>query len=40
MGMPVRLVVSEKTGDRVEWKERGEDKTELVPVEEAVKRLV
>lgn len=39
IGIPVRLVVSEKTGSRVEWKERGKEKTELIFLEEAIKRL-
>ena len=39
LGIPVRLVVSEKTGDKIEWKERAEEKTELVSVEEAIERL-
>jgi prolyl-tRNA synthetase len=30
MGIPYRLVVSEKTGDKIEIKKRGEDKTELI----------
>ena len=30
MGIPVRLVVSEKTGDKIEYKERNSDKTELL----------
>lgn len=39
VGIPVRLVVSGKTGDKVEWKERASDKTELISVEEVLKRL-
>lgn len=39
IGIPVRLVVSEKTGDKVEWKERGGQMAELVSVEGVVKRL-
>jgi prolyl-tRNA synthetase len=39
LGMPVRLVVSEKTGDKIEWKERTSDKTELLSVEEVIERL-
>ena len=30
IGIPVRLVVSEKTGDKIEYKERNSDKTELL----------
>ncbi|MBI4059367.1 proline--tRNA ligase [Candidatus Microgenomates bacterium] len=40
IGIPVRLVVSAKTGDQVEWKNRGEEKTELISIEEAIKRLI
>ena len=39
LGLPVRLVVSEKTGDKVEWKERAEQHNELISLEEAVERL-
>ncbi len=39
IGIPVRLVVSEKTGDKVEWKERTSDKTELLTVDEVVSKL-
>ncbi|HYK08383.1 MAG TPA: proline--tRNA ligase, partial [Candidatus Eisenbacteria bacterium] len=40
LGMPVRLVVSEKTGDLVEWKERAEKHNELITLEEALQRLL
>ncbi|HSD98107.1 MAG TPA: proline--tRNA ligase [Patescibacteria group bacterium] len=39
MGMPVRLVISGKTGDSVEWKERGKENSELISVEEVITRL-
>jgi prolyl-tRNA synthetase len=39
LGMPVRLVVSPKTGDKVEWKKRTEEKTELLTIEEVTERL-
>lgn len=39
IGIPVRLVVSEKTGDKVEWKERQEKKTALLTLGQATKRL-
>lgn len=39
IGIPVRIVVSEKTGDNVEWKERAEAHNELISIEEAIKRL-
>lgn len=39
IGIPVRLVVSGKTGDKVEWKNRSEEKTELLSIEEVISRL-
>lgn len=39
LGIPVRLIVSQKTGDKIEWKKRDEEKTELLSVEETLKRL-
>ncbi len=39
VGIPVRLVVSKKTGGKIEWKKRDEDKEELISLEEVVKRL-
>src|SRR5258708_7611762 len=39
IGIPVRLVVSRKTGDRIEWKKRAEEKTELLTLEEVLQRL-
>lgn len=39
IGIPVRLVVSEKTQDKIEVKKRNEEKTELLSVEEIVKGL-
>lgn len=39
IGIPVRLVVSEKTGDKVEWKDRSGEKTELLTIEAVVERL-
>ena len=38
IGVPVRLVVSEKTGDKVEWKERGKEKVELLSLDEIIRR--
>ena len=40
MGIPVRLVSSQKTLDRVEWKERTSEKSETISVEEVIKRLI
>lgn len=39
IGIPMRLVVSEKTEDRIEWKERTSQKTELISLDEASRRL-
>jgi prolyl-tRNA synthetase len=39
IGIPVRLVVSAKTGDKIEWKGRTSDKPELLSFEEVVKKL-
>lgn len=39
IGIPVRLIVSEKTGEKVEWKRRDSEKKELVEVEEVVRRF-
>jgi prolyl-tRNA synthetase len=39
IGIPVRLVVSEKTGDKVEWKKRSEETSELIPTEDVIERL-
>jgi prolyl-tRNA synthetase len=39
IGIPVRLVISAKTGDKVEWKKRSEKETELVTFEEVLERL-
>jgi prolyl-tRNA synthetase len=39
IGIPVRLVVSPKTGEQVEWKLRTEKEAELISFEEALTRL-
>lgn len=39
LGIPWRVVVSEKTGENVELKQRASDETPVVPVAEAVKKL-
>ncbi len=39
IGIPVRLVVSMKTGDKVEWKNRAETATELLEVSAAIARI-
>ncbi len=39
IGIPVRLVISDKTADKVEWKKRSSDKTELLDLNKVIKRL-
>lgn len=39
IGIPVRLVVSERNGDKIEWKERKSDKSELLDLKEVVNKL-
>ncbi|OGK62496.1 proline--tRNA ligase [Candidatus Roizmanbacteria bacterium RIFOXYB2_FULL_38_10] len=39
IGIPVRLVVSKKTGDKVEYKERAGKETQLLSLEEVMKRI-
>ncbi len=39
IGIPVRLVVSQKTEGKIEWKERTKDDTELLSVDEVINRL-
>lgn len=39
IGIPVRLVVSGKTGEKIEWKKRTEEKAELLTFEEVLHRL-
>jgi prolyl-tRNA synthetase len=39
IGIPIRLVVSEEAGDKIEWKLRISDKKELLSLDEVIKRL-
>lgn len=39
IGIPVRLVISEKTEDKIEFKKRKEEKTETLTLEEVIKKL-
>jgi len=39
IGIPVRLVVSEKTRDKIEWKERTSEKMELLSLNEVIKKI-
>jgi len=38
IGIPIRLVVSEKTGDKVEWKKRDKEISELLTLEAVLER--
>jgi len=39
IGIPVRLVVSSKTGDKIEWKKRNEKESEVLTFDEVLNRL-
>lgn len=39
IGIPVRLVVSEKTGDKIEFKNRNEKESKLLTMEELIERI-
>ena len=39
IGIPMRLVVSEKTGEKIEWKERGKKETILLSLDALLRRL-
>jgi len=39
IGCPIRLVISPKTGDKIEYKERSKKEFELLTIEEVVARL-
>lgn len=39
LGMPYRVVVSEKTGDKVELKKRDSDRIELIDISEAISKI-
>jgi prolyl-tRNA synthetase len=39
IGISVRLVISEKSAGKIEWKQRNSEKTELLNLEEVIKRL-
>lgn len=39
IGIPVRLVVSTETGDKIEWKRRDREKTELLSINQTTFRL-
>lgn len=39
IGLPIRLVVSAKSGENIEWKERNKENHELISMEELLKRI-
>jgi prolyl-tRNA synthetase len=39
IGIPVRLVVSAKSGDKIEWKERTGEESKLLTFNEVIKNL-
>jgi prolyl-tRNA synthetase len=39
IGIPIRLVLSERNMDKIEWKERNSDAIEMLSVNEVIKRL-
>ncbi len=39
IGIPIRLIVSEKNGEKVEWKFRTEEKTSLLSVQETIEQV-
>jgi prolyl-tRNA synthetase len=39
LGLPIRLVVSGKTRDEIEWKQREKTETELLSLEHIIRRL-
>ena len=39
IGLPIRLVISEKNANKIEWKERSGEKIELISIEEVITRL-
>jgi prolyl-tRNA synthetase len=39
IGIPIRLLISDKTKETVEWKERASERAELLSVTEVIKRL-
>ena len=39
IGIPIRLVVSERNGDKIEWKERKSEKSELLDLDEVMHKL-
>lgn len=39
IGIPIRLVVSKRTGEKIEYKERSNKSTKLITIEEIIKKL-
>lgn len=40
IGIPIRLVISARAGENVEWKERRSENVELISIEEVIRRLL
>ena len=40
IGIPVRLVISQKTGEKIEWKERTEKQITLLTLDQVLKKLI
>jgi len=39
IGIPVRLVISERTGDKIEYKRRDSDRSELLSISQLLSKL-
>lgn len=39
IGLPIRLIISDKTGEKIEWKERNKENTILLTPDEVIKRI-
>jgi len=39
IGVPVRLVISDKTSEKIEWKDRNKEKAEVLDVTQVIKKL-
>ncbi|MBI2051747.1 hypothetical protein HYT33_03225 [Candidatus Roizmanbacteria bacterium] len=39
IGIPIRLVVSKKTGEKVEYKKRNDNRTQLLTLEEVIRKI-
>ena len=39
IGLPIRLVISDRAGDKIEWKKRDSEKTELLSLPQVIKKF-